>query len=198
MWLGYGVDIRSFRQDPNLVLNFRFAQGGGALIVFALAVIYKCRTYILCGLFPQHLKGVDPDERKELQVSSAVFMITSLALIVSYRQVADAEILKRGLTGISMDLSLINPSILAGLFIGGMLPFAFSSMTMNAVGRAAAPSAEAETNETETNETDTNEAPESAPSAPAHRHAATPAPKISAGRSRRSPLQPSESIVTRP
>ncbi|RZB29304.1 MAG: K(+)-stimulated pyrophosphate-energized sodium pump [Candidatus Argoarchaeum ethanivorans] len=35
------------------------------------------------------------------------------------------------------DLSLANPLVLAGLLIGGLLPFIFSSVTMNAVGDAA-------------------------------------------------------------
>ncbi|WP_262493056.1 sodium-translocating pyrophosphatase [Marinilabilia salmonicolor] len=35
------------------------------------------------------------------------------------------------------DLSLFNPMVLAGLFIGAMMAFVFSSMTMKAVGRAA-------------------------------------------------------------
>ena len=36
-----------------------------------------------------------------------------------------------------MTIDLRNPIVLIGLFIGGMLPFLFSSMTMSAVGRAA-------------------------------------------------------------
>jgi len=57
--------------------------------------------------------------------------LTALALIVAYRN----EIL---ILGKKIDLSLLNPHILVGLFIGAMLPFAFSSLTMRAVGRSAA------------------------------------------------------------
>jgi K(+)-stimulated pyrophosphate-energized sodium pump len=56
--------------------------------------------------------------------------LTALALIAAYKdQVA--------LFGKEMDLSLMNPNVLIGLFIGGMMPFLFCSMTMKAVGRAA-------------------------------------------------------------
>ncbi|MFA4888785.1 MAG: sodium-translocating pyrophosphatase [Candidatus Omnitrophota bacterium] len=56
--------------------------------------------------------------------------LTALALIAAYKdQVA--------LLGKEMNLSLMNPTVLVGLFIGGMLPFLFCSMTMRAVGRAA-------------------------------------------------------------
>ncbi len=56
--------------------------------------------------------------------------LTALALIAAYRN----EIL---ILGKSINLSLLNPRVLVGLFIGGMLPFAFSSLTMRSVGRAA-------------------------------------------------------------
>ncbi|MBP7216836.1 MAG: sodium-translocating pyrophosphatase [Candidatus Omnitrophica bacterium] len=56
--------------------------------------------------------------------------LTALALIAAYKdQVA--------LFGKEMNLSLMSPTVLIGLFIGGMLPFLFCSMTMRAVGRAA-------------------------------------------------------------
>jgi len=56
--------------------------------------------------------------------------LTALALIAAYRD-------QISLFGKEMDLSLLNPNVLIGLFIGGMLPFLFCSMTMRAVGRAA-------------------------------------------------------------
>ena len=52
--------------------------------------------------------------------------LTTLALFASYMQVS-------GITQI--DIS--NPWVMGGLFVGGMLPFVFSSMAMGAVGRAA-------------------------------------------------------------
>ncbi|MFC1698649.1 sodium-translocating pyrophosphatase [Candidatus Omnitrophota bacterium] len=56
--------------------------------------------------------------------------LTALALIAAYRN----EVM---ILGKELQLSLLNPKILVGLFIGGMLPFAFSSLTMRSVGRAA-------------------------------------------------------------
>lgn len=56
--------------------------------------------------------------------------LTALALIAAYRD-------QIYILGGKMNLSLMNPRTLVGLFIGGMLPFVFCSMTMRAVGRAA-------------------------------------------------------------
>jgi K(+)-stimulated pyrophosphate-energized sodium pump len=62
--------------------------------------------------------------------------LTALALIAAYRDQIDLIIKQKGLD-VSLNLSLMNPSVLVGLFLGGMLPFLFCSMTMRAVGRAA-------------------------------------------------------------
>jgi K(+)-stimulated pyrophosphate-energized sodium pump len=56
--------------------------------------------------------------------------LTALALIAAFKD-------QIGLFGKEMNLSLLNPLVLVGLFLGGMLPFLFCSMTMRAVGRAA-------------------------------------------------------------
>jgi len=56
--------------------------------------------------------------------------LTALALIAAYKD-------QVSLNGKEMQLNLMNPNVLVGLFIGGMLPFFFCSMTMRAVGRAA-------------------------------------------------------------
>ncbi len=52
--------------------------------------------------------------------------LTALALFVSYAEVAKIEL-----------VSLLDPIVIIGLFIGAMLPFLFSAMTMNSVGKAA-------------------------------------------------------------
>ncbi|HHY59107.1 MAG TPA: sodium-translocating pyrophosphatase [Clostridia bacterium] len=52
--------------------------------------------------------------------------LTALALFSAYTTAA-------GITSID----LLDPRVIAGAFIGGMLPFLFSALTMNAVGRAA-------------------------------------------------------------
>ncbi len=56
--------------------------------------------------------------------------LTALALIVSYTDKVTAM-------GVKLNLSVTNPAVLIGLFVGAMLPFLFSAMTMRAVGRAA-------------------------------------------------------------
>ncbi len=57
--------------------------------------------------------------------------LTALALIVSYTD----EIM--ALDASKLQLEITNPAVLIGLLVGAMLPFLFSAMTMQAVGRAA-------------------------------------------------------------
>jgi K(+)-stimulated pyrophosphate-energized sodium pump len=62
--------------------------------------------------------------------------LTALALIAAYKDQVLLISRERGLN-IDMGLELMDPRVLVGVFIGGMLPFLFCSMTMRAVGRAA-------------------------------------------------------------
>jgi K(+)-stimulated pyrophosphate-energized sodium pump len=61
---------------------------------------------------------------KGFAIASAA--LTALALFAAYTQAV-------GITSID----LTQPNVIAGLFIGGMLPFLFSALTIQAVGRAA-------------------------------------------------------------
>ena len=58
--------------------------------------------------------------------------LTALALFAAFRTTIEVI---RG--GDPMIISITDPTVMAGLFVGGMLPFVFSSLAMGAVGRAA-------------------------------------------------------------
>ncbi|MAG20723.1 MAG: sodium-translocating pyrophosphatase [Candidatus Marinimicrobia bacterium] len=58
--------------------------------------------------------------------------LTALALFAAYRETAAAAL---GVEKLSLDIN--RPDIMAGLLVGGMLPFVFSSFAMRAVGEAA-------------------------------------------------------------
>ncbi|MDR2575971.1 MAG: sodium-translocating pyrophosphatase [Treponema sp.] len=62
--------------------------------------------------------------------------LTALALIVAYLDEVHLYVARDKLD-FKLNLELTNPPVLIGLFVGVMLPFLFSSMTMSAVGRAA-------------------------------------------------------------
>ena len=58
--------------------------------------------------------------------------LTALALLVSYVDVVNVK-----LDGRVLDLSLTNPAVLVGIFVGAMLTFVFAALTMSGVQRAA-------------------------------------------------------------
>ncbi len=60
--------------------------------------------------------------------------LTALALMASY--IDKIKTIDGGAEKIA-DLSITNPTVLVGLFIGACLPFIFAALTMNSVGRAA-------------------------------------------------------------
>ncbi len=89
----------------------------------------------MCGLDPKVRQRTDALDAagnttaamgKGFAIGSAA--LTALALFQSFIVSSKLEL---------KDLSIADVSVLAGLFIGGMLPFLFSSLSMLAVGRAA-------------------------------------------------------------
>ena len=79
-------------------------------------------NYVTEEFYENAMKSVY-DSAIRTYVSAA---LTALALFVSYAEVAKIEL-----------VSLLDPIVIIGLFIGAMLPFLFSAMTMNSVGKAA-------------------------------------------------------------
>ena len=61
---------------------------------------------------------------KGFAISSAA--LTALALFVSYAEAVSLE-----------SIDILDPKVIVGLFLGGMLPFLFSAMTMESVSKAA-------------------------------------------------------------
>lgn len=87
------------------------------------------------------MSGLDPKVRKITDALDAVgnttaaigkgfaigsAALTALALFSAYTKAAGID-----------TIDILNPAVVAGLFIGGMLPYVFSALTMSAVGRAA-------------------------------------------------------------
>jgi len=60
--------------------------------------------------------------------------LTALALMASY--IDKVNTIEGGAEKI-LNLSITNPTVLVGLFVGACLPFVFAALTMNSVGRAA-------------------------------------------------------------
>jgi len=58
--------------------------------------------------------------------------LTALALFAAYRETVARSL---GISSLTLDIN--NPKVMAGLMIGGVLPFVFSSLAMRAVGEAA-------------------------------------------------------------
>ncbi|MBT3251695.1 MAG: sodium-translocating pyrophosphatase [Candidatus Marinimicrobia bacterium] len=57
--------------------------------------------------------------------------LTSLALFAAFRTTVES------ISGEALSINITEARVMAGLFVGGMLPFLFSSLAMNAVGKAA-------------------------------------------------------------
>ncbi len=82
--LGLGINWHSFPFNvTSPIMNFRTAQGGGALLVFGTLLLWKCRRYIACALTRDPMDELDPGERKEMRVASWLFLLSSVGLIMA-------------------------------------------------------------------------------------------------------------------
>ncbi len=94
------------------------------------------------------MAGMGPEVRKRAEQLDAVgnttaaigkgfaigsAALTALALFSAFAQVAKLKINFEGI----VIINIMRPEVIAGLFIGGVIPFVFSAATMKAVGRSA-------------------------------------------------------------
>jgi K(+)-stimulated pyrophosphate-energized sodium pump len=108
-----------------------FAIGSAALTAMALMAAYMEEIKLWLG----RLVNDTPEGFK--QIGDTLFYNTTVP-VVQDGQVAislSAATIKDFVT--AYDLSLFNPILLGGLFLGAMMAFLFSAMSMKAVGRAA-------------------------------------------------------------
>jgi hypothetical protein len=82
VWAGYGVNEKSFPTEWWYTLNFKTAEGGGALMIFAAFILYQCRRYILCCFNPSSISELERAERRELRISSLLFLLGSAGLVL--------------------------------------------------------------------------------------------------------------------
>jgi K(+)-stimulated pyrophosphate-energized sodium pump len=114
-----------------------FAIGSAALTALALLSSYIEELRIWLGRFAADLP------EKMVQVGNHMFSVDAL----SPEKVAELQ--AKGLTAVKLstakisdfsaayDITLMNPMIICGLFLGGAMAFVFCAMSMKAVGRAA-------------------------------------------------------------
>ena len=70
--------------------------------------------------------------RKKTEKTAQLGLLTALALIASY--VEKVETLAPDM---ALDMSVMNPVVLVGIFVGACLAFIFAAITMGSVGKAA-------------------------------------------------------------
>ncbi len=108
-----------------------FAIGSAALTALALMAAYMEEVRLWLG------RLIDKSPEAFKQIGDTLFYNSTIPSVQDGQtavNITSATI--RDFTS-AYDLSLFNPVLLGGIFIGGMMAFLFSSMSMKAVGRAA-------------------------------------------------------------
>lgn len=110
-----------------------FAIGSAALTAMALLAAYIEEIRLWIGKLAEHTDGIK-------QVGDVVFYTAKTAVAPVAAEGQRVVLLTAaGIKDFSeaYDLSIFNPMLLSGIFLGAMMAFVFSAMTMKAVGRAA-------------------------------------------------------------
>jgi K(+)-stimulated pyrophosphate-energized sodium pump len=130
---GLGEEVRKKTDALDMLGNTTaaigkgFAIGSAALTAMALLVAYLEEVRIWIGKLAAQAEGV-------YTVNSVTFVSDKAKAIngaIFYAEATMYDFVK------AYDLSVMNPKLLCGIFIGAMMAFVFCAMTMKAVGRAA-------------------------------------------------------------
>ena len=110
-----------------------FAIGSAALTALALLAAYMEEVRLWIGKIANSTDGIK-------EVGNVVFYTAKAAVVPIAQEGKEVVLLSaasiKDFTE-AYDLTIFNPLLLSGIFIGAMMAFVFSAMTMKAVGRAA-------------------------------------------------------------
>ncbi len=108
-----------------------FAIGSAALTALALMAAYMEEVRLWLG------RLIDKSPEGFKQIGDTLFYNSSVPSVQDGQTAINITSATVRDFAAAYDLSLFNPILLGGVFIGGMMAFLFSSMSMKAVGRAA-------------------------------------------------------------
>ncbi|WP_298505638.1 sodium/proton-translocating pyrophosphatase, partial [uncultured Sphaerochaeta sp.] len=108
-----------------------FAIGSAALTALALMAAYMEEVRLWLG------RLIDKAPEGFKQIGDTLFYNSSVPAVQDGQTAIHITSASVRDFAAAYDLSLFNPILLGGVFIGGMMAFLFSSMSMKAVGRAA-------------------------------------------------------------
>ena len=130
---GLGKEVRSRTDALDALGNTTaatgkgFAIGSAALTALALLAAYIEELKMWIGRMAKEAGGIF--KLGEVQFTSDAAKAADGTILVSTANIRDFVE--------AFDLSIMNPMLLCGMFIGAMVAFVFCAMTMKAVGRAA-------------------------------------------------------------
>lgn len=110
-----------------------FAIGSAALTAMALLAAYIEEIRLWIGKLAEDTDGIR-------QVGNVIFYTAKTVMVPVAEQGEKVVMLTAATIGDftdAYDLTIFNPLLLSGIFLGAMMAFVFSAMTMKAVGRAA-------------------------------------------------------------
>lgn len=121
-------EVREITDELDAVGNSTAAVGKGFAIGSA--------ALTALSLFAAYKSGIESSLRTKIQ---ELVVNIDAGKITETKEVALAklEVLKSLLVDGKLTIDVTNPKVIVGLFIGGMLTFLFSALTMTAVGKAA-------------------------------------------------------------